>query len=217
MNETANASQVDKKERILEAAEKLFGDLGFEAVSTRVLAREAGVNMAMLSYYFGSKEKLFECMVTRRSEEGRANLLEIAGSSNSPKIKIDLLIDYFVEKLINSGRMQAIFSREISLQQRKGVSNLICVHYMNTIQTIMKVIKEGEKMGQFRKVDYELTIVSILSTISYLVNSPAMCRMIFNLADDVQIIKNEMIKRRVKKHLKDLVQTHLTLKTIAPG
>lgn len=48
----------DKK--ILYSAEKLFADKGFAATSTRDIAKSAGVNVSMISYYFGSKEKLFE-------------------------------------------------------------------------------------------------------------------------------------------------------------
>ncbi|MCC6489892.1 MAG: TetR/AcrR family transcriptional regulator [Candidatus Hydrogenedentes bacterium] len=51
---------------ILDAAEALFGARGCDGVSTRVIAEAAGVNIAMLSYYFGSKEGLFKAMLQRR-------------------------------------------------------------------------------------------------------------------------------------------------------
>ena len=46
--------------KIFLAAEKLFAEKGFAATSTRDIAKNAGVNVSMISYYFGSKEKLFE-------------------------------------------------------------------------------------------------------------------------------------------------------------
>ena len=51
---------LDKRDQILEAAEELFAQKGFEGTSVRDLAKKAKVNVAMISYYFGSKEKLFE-------------------------------------------------------------------------------------------------------------------------------------------------------------
>ena len=48
----------DKKEQILEVAEELFAEYGFEGTSVRELAKKAKVNVAMISNYFGSKEQL---------------------------------------------------------------------------------------------------------------------------------------------------------------
>ncbi|RZL05297.1 MAG: TetR/AcrR family transcriptional regulator, partial [Pedobacter sp.] len=47
--------KADKRVNILEAAEKLFSELGYEGASTRQIAKEAGANMSMINYYFGSK------------------------------------------------------------------------------------------------------------------------------------------------------------------
>ena len=49
-----------KKETIIESAIKLFSTKGFEGTSVREIASDAGVNVAMINYYFESKEKLFD-------------------------------------------------------------------------------------------------------------------------------------------------------------
>src|SRR5215472_10783137 len=54
------------KERILDAAEALFMEHGFEATSLRQLTAAAGVNLASVHYHFGSKEELFEAVLKRR-------------------------------------------------------------------------------------------------------------------------------------------------------
>ena len=54
------------KERILGAAEELFMEHGFEATSLRQITAAAGVNLASAHYHFGSKEELFEAVLTRR-------------------------------------------------------------------------------------------------------------------------------------------------------
>jgi AcrR family transcriptional regulator len=54
------------KERILDAAEALFMEHGFEATSLRQLTAAAGVNLAAVNYHFGSKEELFQAVLTRR-------------------------------------------------------------------------------------------------------------------------------------------------------
>ena len=54
------------KERILDAAEALFMTHGFEATSLRLITTAAGVNLAAVNYHFGSKEELFQAVLTRR-------------------------------------------------------------------------------------------------------------------------------------------------------
>lgn len=58
--------QRDTKERILDAGEALFMEHGFEATSLRQITAAAGVNLAAVNYHFGSKEELFQAVLTRR-------------------------------------------------------------------------------------------------------------------------------------------------------
>ncbi len=57
---------VDTKSRILDAAEELFMEHGFEATSLRLITTAASVNLAAANYHFGSKEELFQAVLTRR-------------------------------------------------------------------------------------------------------------------------------------------------------
>ncbi len=56
------------RERILDAAEELFAEKGIVATSLRVLTKAAGVNLAAVHYYFGSKEALLDAVLERRAE-----------------------------------------------------------------------------------------------------------------------------------------------------
>ena len=73
------ASDADTKTRILDAAEQLFMEHGFEATSLRQLTTAASVNLAAVNYHFGSKEELFQAVLTRRLDpmnQERIELLE---------------------------------------------------------------------------------------------------------------------------------------------
>jgi AcrR family transcriptional regulator len=74
-----DATSADTKTRILDAAEQLFMEHGFEATSLRSLTTAAGVNLAAVNYHFGSKEELFQAVLTRRLDpmnQERIDLLE---------------------------------------------------------------------------------------------------------------------------------------------
>jgi AcrR family transcriptional regulator len=66
---TRDFESEDVQNRLLDAAEKLFCEKGFERTSVRELTAEAGCNLAAINYYFGGKEKLYTEMFRRQFEK----------------------------------------------------------------------------------------------------------------------------------------------------
>src|SRR3954453_22954021 len=67
----------DTKTRILDAAESFFMEHGFEATSMRQLTTAAGVNLAAVNYHFGTKEELFQAVLTRRLDPMNQERIEL--------------------------------------------------------------------------------------------------------------------------------------------
>ena len=67
MAATAAANKPSTADRILDAAEALFAEFGFDGVSLRTITREAGVELALANYHFGPKIELFRSVVSRRA------------------------------------------------------------------------------------------------------------------------------------------------------
>ena len=76
---TLDAISPDTKTRILDAAERLFVEHGFEATSLRSLTSAAGVNLAAVHYHFGSKEELFQAVLTRRLDPMNQERIDLLG------------------------------------------------------------------------------------------------------------------------------------------
>jgi AcrR family transcriptional regulator len=106
------SNEPSSPERILTAAENLFSDKGFSAVSLRKVTSEAGVNLAAVNYHFGSKDGLIEAVLRRNIEPinlERLRLLEQfemeAGGSAPPEKIIEAFIRPGIEgNLTASGR-----------------------------------------------------------------------------------------------------------------
>jgi len=97
--------RTNKRDRILNAAERLFARRGFHGVSVREIARAARVDVALVSYHVGKKAELFEAVLLRRAEvlnEERVRLLEecIAAAAPEPP-SIEAVIDAFTHPLLN--------------------------------------------------------------------------------------------------------------------
>jgi AcrR family transcriptional regulator len=96
------ASPNGAKTSLLNAAEALFAEREFDAVTTRDIANRARVNLALVHYYFGAKEKLFRAVLARRIEElsqRRLQLLEDRRQS-SPIIPVAKIVEAFVLPLL---------------------------------------------------------------------------------------------------------------------
>lgn len=70
------STKVEKKDKILDAAEGLFAYHGYDGVTMRKIASEAGVDLALAGYHFGKKMDLFEAVFKRRAAELNRTRLE---------------------------------------------------------------------------------------------------------------------------------------------
>src|SRR5699024_12464181 len=97
----------EKQIAILDAAESLFASKGFKGASVRDIAKKAKVNVAMISYYFGSKEKLLQQLLLNRTENSRKLLTQLKQDTHKNSWeKIDRIIDFFVDHLLESRRSE---------------------------------------------------------------------------------------------------------------
>lgn len=88
--------------KIKAAAKKLFTQKGFSATKTRDIAQEAGINLALLNYYFRSKDKLFEIVMRENVLLFLSGMLESMQHSEhlSLEQKLEILIDRYIDMLI---------------------------------------------------------------------------------------------------------------------
>jgi AcrR family transcriptional regulator len=94
---TAKAKKVQRRftteEKIKNAALKLFTRKGYVATRTRDISEEAGINLALLNYYFRSKEKLFELVMMETLQNFFRNIGEIL---NDPRSSLEEKVQLFV-------------------------------------------------------------------------------------------------------------------------
>ncbi len=108
------------EEKIKEAARKLFTQKGFAAVRTRDIADEAGINLALLNYYFRSKQKLFDIIML---ENFRKFLHIVSGrvldDSLTLEEKIALLVDIEIDMLTQNPDLPLFVLNEIRVNPNK--------------------------------------------------------------------------------------------------
>jgi AcrR family transcriptional regulator len=202
--------KTDKKAHILQVAEKLFANNGFEGTSVRDICTEAAVNVAMVNYYFGNKEGLFEKLVEQKAGFLKGQLEKIVDNTQLTHIqKIDLVIDGYVPRLFEQRNFHNTIMREMSMHQREGLHKSMAEIFMRNMRIIEAIIKSGIKKREFKKVDVEMTVGTILGVINVIIQSPTICEQMMNEAVDGDLYENEKFKQRLAKHLKQLMRNHL--------
>ena len=99
---SASTQRVDRKGQILLAAERLFAQFGFHAVSIRQIAQEAQVPLALVGYHFGQKQDLFHAIFEHWSGtiEERMQGLQAVQSSPHSRVKLQHIVEAFVSPVI---------------------------------------------------------------------------------------------------------------------
>lgn len=105
---------ISTEERIKAAASKVFHQKGFAGTRTRDIAEEAGINHAMLNYYFRSKEKLFEMvMMETMAQFFKGVNLMLNDESTSLDEKIDLIVSNYVDLLLKEPELPTFILNEV--------------------------------------------------------------------------------------------------------
>ena len=110
---SAPANKESKKEAILEAGKKLFSERGFAAVGVRDIAKEADVNISMISYHYGGKSGVLKEILTRFFSEYSEKVRNIVNISSDPPLFISNLIEAAVPFFRAHSREAIIFASEM--------------------------------------------------------------------------------------------------------
>jgi len=105
---------ISTEERIKVAARKVFHQKGFAGTRTRDIAEEAGINHAMLNYYFRSKEKLFGIvMMETMAQFFKGVNLMLNDENTSLDEKIDLIVSNYVDLLLKEPELPTFILNEV--------------------------------------------------------------------------------------------------------
>lgn len=133
---------ISTEEKILISASKVFTEKGFSGTRTRDIAEEAGINLALLNYYFRSKEKLFEQVMKVKIVLLFGKILPIVTEEKtSLEEKIDLASEKYFEILSKNPNLPLFILSEIQ-KKPSNITALIPVDRLFKNSVLMKQIEE---------------------------------------------------------------------------
>ncbi|MEY4012328.1 MAG: hypothetical protein RIT22_1452 [Bacteroidota bacterium] len=166
LKKTALKSNFTNKQiQILEVAETLFAEKGFEGTSIRDISKIAKINIAMISYYFGSKGRLLESLLFYRTSDLKSQLDHLILEEIAPIDKINKLIELYISRINKNKGIYRIIHFEFNSDKRAKSLSAFAELKKGNLKTLETIIEEGQKKGVFKKeVIVPLLTPTILGT-----------------------------------------------------
>jgi TetR/AcrR family transcriptional regulator len=195
---------------ILAAAERVFARSGLAGARIDVIAAEAGVNKALLYYYFRSKEKLYQAVLEDHFQEfNRQALAVLAGAGSARDILlryVSLHFDFISARHRHAPLFQQFVSAGGALSE-----TLVRKYFTPRILAFGKLLERGMREGEFRRTDRFHTAVSIVALIVFYFSAAPVLRMLGH----ADAYGGASLKRR-KREVLDFVRHGLFLEPASP-
>ncbi len=139
----------EKQIHILDIAEELIAKKGYEGTSVRDICSKANINVAMISYYFGSKEKMMSYLYQYRVLKTRENFSEFADTikEGKPEMQMKEIIKYIVAQLFKYNYFHGFVTQE--LRHTENLKDELMDFYQLFVKKLDEVIKKGVTSGVF--------------------------------------------------------------------
>jgi TetR/AcrR family transcriptional regulator len=151
---------------ILEAAERIFATSGLAGARTDAIAAAAGVNKAMLYYYFQDKDALYQAAI---EEHFRAFNQRALAALAAPGPARDVLLRYVglhLDFLAARHRYAALF-QQLMLAGGQPLQTLVRRYFAPRAAALEKLLRRGMRAGEFRRADPRHTAISITAMIVF--------------------------------------------------
>ncbi len=198
MKATAHKRRSSEKTRavILASAGHIFAQTGLAGARTDLIARAAGVNKALIFYYFESKEGLYEAVVEDHFRRFNALALELLGSKGSAR---DILLRYVSLHFdfITAHRQSAPLFQQFMMAGGKRTERLIRKYFKPRSDAVRKLLERGVRAREFRRTDLFHTALSIISLIVFYFSAAPVLQLLghhnAHSAENLRLRKREVL------------------------
>lgn len=153
---TESPTPTDAKEKILQAATKVFAEQGFGGARIDQIAASAGVNKAALYYHVGDKETLYVTIMSRVVDEMLESLQAVLDDDRGPAENFRSAIRAIARRATDDPCFAPLMLHEIA-SGGTVLPGEIVHKFSRVFSTVGAILREGVSTGVFRKVDPVLT------------------------------------------------------------
>lgn len=189
----------EKQIQILDVAEELIAKKGFEGTSVRDISAKANINVAMISYYFGSKEKMMVNLYQYRVQKTRETFAEFTQTikDGRPEMQLKEIINFLVKQLLTYNYFHGFVTQELRHDER--VKNTLLEFYQTCVTVLDEVIQKGIVSGIFKRAAKSEDIVStLIGTVVFTIRNKNFYEMYLKGNEQDYLLNSE---KKLKNHL----------------
>jgi AcrR family transcriptional regulator len=201
MTTATNYGLHDRKETILMIAEEVFAQYSFAGASIRLIGERSGVNSAMISYYFGSKEALYLDIFKLRLDEIAEEINHFERLDLDPAEKLKAYIAAYIKRVASNQSFHRLLCNELIAEQHPLIIARLTEVRNRVYNFLLKIIASGVSKGYFKKIDEEVFVLNIL----------ALVRSVFTDYLTLRIHLNKTPQDDFARRIVDYVMSMLTL------
>ncbi len=158
---SAPASRADAVARILAAAEELFGDHGYDAVSMHAIAARAGVSKANVFHHFSSKESLYLAVLRNACQESAERLHELGAETGPFEQRLASYASTMLDSMLEHGQVQRLILRELLTDGERRGQEFAEKVFGENFARLVAILRNGQTRGELR-ADLDAAMVATL-------------------------------------------------------
>jgi len=182
------------EEKVLEAARKVFHKKGFSGARMEEIANEAGINKALLHYYFRSKERLFDEVFKAALSGFISKLIEILNDDLPLDMKVYKVVDFYCNTLIRNRDIPVFVLTELR-QNPQRIAYLIIDEHQISLVRFIDQLKEEISTGNIRPVAPEQFFVNLMGLTVFPFIAEPLIKRLFDMKEEEFV---EFIHQRKK-------------------
>lgn len=160
----------DKRAEILNAAARLFAAQGFSATGVQQITEAAGVNKAMLYYYFGSKERIYDVLIAE-GIDGLQNAVALASQPGLPIAdRIRAFLTAYLSLVVDHPYVAQIIYREV-MGTGERARQIVADHFTEIIQQLALLLTNAHDDGSLRQLDSTLSAFTLIGMATIFISS----------------------------------------------
>ncbi len=154
------------EQKIFDAATELFLEKGVDRTSVREIANKAGINLALMNYYFRSKENLFDAIFTMLVQKNTRKLGRILDSEMGLEEKIRAYVEAYID-MLSENPLLVSFVMAIVHRSQDRITQLKAISSLYSTPKFAQQIYEESKKGTIRHTSPTQLFVDMLSLITF--------------------------------------------------
>jgi AcrR family transcriptional regulator len=203
MKENKNDKSTEQK--ILEAAKQVFMEKGIDGARMQDIADKAGINKALLHYYFRSKEKLFEMIFMEEARKFMPKVTSIMVSELTLFEKVEKFVGEYIDTLLQNPLLPIFILNEINRNPKEAIKKIFG-NQRPPIDKVDELITKLVKKGEIKPIKGIELMVNMVSMCIFPFLARPMVQWITKATDEEFVNLMELRKKTVVKFVIDSIK-----------